>query len=160
MHVSCTLRNCPAHLTDPFSESSDRAPTRRPLADPCKVFFTEAHDQPQNTAGAMSLHVAMKSPALRLVWKHRLLKVLQNSYITVGTTDTQIVTEIHRMRFVRAQTVVPLGTTSQIQLMSRLRLQSDKTLNLKRGVRRKPTHLPHQTQVQAFPIGCFASSIV
>ena len=87
-------------------------------------------------ANARSLHIATKFPALRLVAKHRLLKVLQHSYITVETTATRIVTEIHRARFVRVQTllVTPLNITSHLQLKGRLRLQSDKTLNSKGGV--------------------------
>lgn len=99
--------------------------------------FHAAQDQPRNMANATSFHIAKKPLVLRFVAKHRLLKGLQQSDITVETTATQRVTEIHRAQFVRVETllVTPLNMTSQLQLKDRVRSQSDKTLNSKREKR-------------------------
>jgi hypothetical protein len=88
MHVSCTLRNCPAHLTHPFSESPVRTSTKRPSLDPYRATFATAQAQPRSTANARSLYITTKLHALRLVAKRRLLKVLQHSYITVENWHT------------------------------------------------------------------------
>lgn len=142
MHVSCTLR-LPRTPHGPFLGIARTSTKVDPLQILARQTFSTAHDQPQNTAKATSLHIAIKLRALRPVAKHRLLKVLQHSYITVETAATRIVTEIHRALFVRVQALLvnPLHITSQLQLKGSLRLQSDKTLNSKRGVRRKPPHV-------------------